>query len=267
MTMSFSSIGAWADDNEDRTSYGRLYSAFIYNDNVNRDVDISLGNIPYAFYDVYVYMGAAANGFRGTVSSGTTTYSFTTASNATSPGALGVDVYTETTSPAGFPLANYCVFRNVSGSTFSFKASHDNLNAGVFGFQVVQRTATPYQAWAASKGLDPNTNGAPGFDADFDGFDNLLEYGLFTEPGSGASLPVFTPVSSGGNLSLTYNRATAATDVTYTAQWSTNLVDWFPTGLTDSPTGNATPDTVEHLVTVAQDGAPAKFLRVLVTQP
>jgi hypothetical protein len=115
--------------------------------------------------------------------------------------------------------------------------------------------------------LDPNTDGAPGFDADFDGFDNLLEYGLFTEPASGSSLPVFVPVAAGGNLSLTYNRATAATDVTYTAEWSTNLVDWFPTGLTDAPTGNVTPGAVEHLVTVAQGADPAKFLRVVVTQP
>jgi hypothetical protein len=267
MTMSFTSVGAWANNNEDQTTYGRLFGPFIYGDSASPDVNISLGNIPYAYYDVYVYMGATLNGFTGTVSSGSTTYSYTTASNATSGGALGVDVYTETTAPTGSPTANYCVFRNVSGPTFSFKHTRGNINGGIFGFQVVERTATPYQAWAVSKGLDPNTNGAPGSDADFDGYDNLLEYGFFTEPASGSSLPVLEPVAAGGNLSLTYNRATAATDVTYTAQWSTNLVDWFPTGLTDAPTGNVTPGAVEHLVTVAQGADPAKFLRVVVTQP
>lgn len=267
MTMSFSAVGAWSDDNEDQTSYGRLFSAFIYHDSANSDVNISLENIPYAFYDVYVYMGAASNGFRSTVSSGATSFSFTTSSNASSGGALGVDVYTETTSATGFPPANYCVFRNVAEQAFSFKASRDNINAGIFGFQVVQRTPTPYQAWAISKGLDLNANGSPGSDADSDGFNNLLEYGLSTNPTSASSFPVFNPLATGGNLSLTYNRATAATDVTYTAQWSTNLVDWFPTGLTDAPSGNTTANTIEHVVNVTKAGDKAKFLRIVVRKP
>jgi hypothetical protein len=267
MTMSFSSVGAWSDDNEDQTPYGRLYSAFIYSDAANPDVNITLGNIPYTYYDVYVYMGAASNGFTGTVSSGSTTYSYTTGSNATSGGALGVNVYTETTSASGFPVANYCVFRNVSGSSFSFKSTRGDINCGVFGFQVVQSTATAYQVWASSKGLDPNTDGAPGFDKENDGASNLLEYAFFTDPNSGTSIPVFPPATGGGNLSLTYNRAKAATDVTYTAQWSENLTDWFATGLTDTLTGNQTDDTVERLVTVSQDGDPKKFLRILVSIP
>jgi|GEM_PF-4855175 len=267
MTMSFSAVGAWSDDNEDQTPYGRLFSAFIYHDSVNKDVDINLGNIPYALYDVYVYVGAGANGSRTTVSNGASTYSFTTSSNATSGGTLGVDVYTESTSATGFPQANYAVFRNVSTQTFSFKASRDNINAGIFGFQVVQRTPTLYQAWAISKGLDLNVNGAPSSDADSDGTNNLLEYGLSTDPTNASSFPVFNPLATGGDLSLTYNRATAATDLSYTAQWSTNLVDWFPTGLTDVPSGNTTANTIEHVVTVTKASDKAKFLRIVVNQP
>ena len=267
MTMSFSAVGAWSDDNEDQTPYGRLYSAFIYHDSVNKDVDINLGNIPYALYDVYVYVGAAANSSRTTVSNGASTYSFTTSSNTTSGGTLGVNVYTESTSATGFPQANYCVFRNVSKTSFACKASRDNINAGIFGFQVVQRTPTPYQAWAIAKGLDLNANGAPSSDADSDGTNNLLEYGLSTDPASASSFPSFTPVTTGGNLSLTYNRATAATDLTYTAQWSTNLIDWFPTGLTDVPSGNTTANTMEHVVTVTKASDQAKFLRIVVSQP
>jgi hypothetical protein len=265
MTLSYSAVGAWSDDNEDETTYGRLFGPFIYNDNVSRDVSISLGNIPYAAYDVYVYIGAAANGFTGTVSKGATTYSYTSSSGATTPG--GLDTYVETTSATGFPQANYCVFRNVTGSTFAFKVSHGNGNAGVFGFQVVESTATAYQTWAGAKGLDPHTDGAPGFDKDNDGSSNLLEYAFFTNPTSGTSIPVFTPATDAGNLSLTYLRAKAATDVTYTAQWSENLSDWFSTELTDQPTGNETADTVEHVITVSQDGAPKKFLRILVGMP
>ena len=267
MTMSFSAVGAWSDDNEDQTPYGRLYSAFIYHDSVNKDVDIILSNIPYALYDVYVYVGAAANGSRTTVSNVASTYSFTTSSNATSGGSLGVNVYTESTSATGFPEANYCVFRNVSTSSFSFKASRENINAGIFGFQVVQRTPTAYQAWAISKGLDLNLNGAPSSDADSDGTNNLLEYGLYTDPTNASSFSVFNLLATGGDLRLTYNRATAATDLSYTAQWSTNLVDWFSSGLTDVPSGNATANTIEHIVTVTKASDKAKFLRIVVNQP
>lgn len=265
MTMSYSAVGAWADDNEDETTYGRLFGPFIYNDNVNTDVNVSLGNIPYAVYDVYVYIGSSANGLTGTVTSGATTYSYTSASGATTAG--GLNTYVETTSAGGFPQANYCVFRNVSGSTFAFTSSYGSGNAGVFGFQVVESTATAYQVWASSKGLDPNTDGAPGFDKENDGAPNLLEYAFFTSPTSGTSIPVFPPTTGGGNLSLTYNRAKAATDVTYTAQWSENLADWFATGLSDTATGNETADTVERVVTVSQDGDSKKFLRILVSIP
>lgn len=267
MTMSFTADGAWSNDNEDQTTYGRLFGPFLYAEAANPDVTINLGNIPYATYDVYVYMGAALNGFTGTVSSGSTTYSYTTASNATSGGALGVNVYAETTDATGFPLANYCVFRNVSGSTFSFKHTRGTINGGIFGFQVVESTVTPYQAWALSNGLDPNTDGAPGFDKENDGASNLLEYAFFTDPNSGTSLPVFPPVTTGGNLSLTYHRAKAASEVSYTAQWSENLVDWFTSDLTDAPTGNETADTVERVITISQDADPKKFLRVLVSIP
>lgn len=260
MTMSYSAVGAWSDDNEDETTYGRLFGPFIYNDNVDRDVNISLGSIPYAAYDIYVYMGAAANGFTGTVTSGAKTYSYTSASAAG-----GLNSYVETTSATGYPQANYCVFRNVTGSNFAFKVSHGSGNAGVFGFQVVESTATAYHAWAGANGLDPQTDGAPGSDKENDGASNLLEYAFFTNPNSGSSIPVFPPATGGGNLSLTYHRAKAATDVTYTAQWSENLTDWFSTELTDLPTGNETADTVEHVITLSQDGDPKKFLRILVS--
>lgn len=265
MTISYSAVGAWSDDNEDETTYGRLFGPFIYNDNVNTDVNVSIGSVPYATYDVYVYVGSSANGGTGTVTSGATTYSFTTASGATTAG--GLSDYVETTSAAGFPQANYCVFRGVTGPSFSFVVSHGSVNAGVFGIQVVQSTATPYQAWAVAKGLDPNTDGAPGFDKEGDGAENLLEYAFFTDPNSGSSIPSFSSTVSGGNLVMTYNRAKAATDVTYTAQWSENLVDWVASGLTDLPSGSETADTVEHVVTVGQGSASRKFLRVIVSKP
>lgn len=263
MKMTYSAVGAWADNNEDETTYGRLFGPFIYNDIANTAVNISLSDIPYATYDVYVYIGSSANGLTGTITSGATTYSYTSASGATT--ANGLSDYVETTSAGGFPQANYCVFRNVTGSNFAFSADHVSGNAGVFGFQVVEITTTAYQGWAISKGLDPLTDGAPSFDKDNDGSKNLAEYAFFTNPAVGSSLPVQTLATGGSDVTLTYLRAKAATDVTYLAEWSTNLVDWSSVGLTDTPTGIENTDTFEYRASVAKGVDPKKFLRVRVS--
>jgi hypothetical protein len=266
VTMSYSATGAWSDANELETPYGHLFNAFIYNDSVNPAVSISLDNIPYSAYDVYVYVGADVNGRTGTVSSGATTFSFTTAASASEPG--GLSDYVQTTDPSGFPDANYAVFENQSGSSFSFTVDHVTGNTGVFGLQIVDTTGSPnaYQSWALANNLDPEGDGAPGFDKENDGAVNLLEYAFFTDPNDGSSIPVFTTATDGANVSVTYQRAKAATGLTYTAQWSDDLVEWFVTDLTDLPTGNETVDTVEHVITSSQDGEPRKFLRVEVSQ-
>lgn len=60
-------------------------------------------------------------------------------------------------------VANYCVFRNQTASSFVFNVTRGNNNVGAFGIQVVKTTGSAYGAWAISKGLNPLTAGAPGF--------------------------------------------------------------------------------------------------------
>ena len=124
---------------------------------------------------------------------------------------------------------------------------------------------TTYVDWANSNHLDPLTDGAPGFDKDNDGATNLQEYAFFTDPNSGISTPSLVAVTDSSNVTLTYQRAVKATDVTYSAESSTDLVTWSTLGVTDAPTGNTTDNTTEYRATAAKGSDPAKFLRVQVT--
>ena len=79
-------------------------------------------------------------------------------------------------------------------------------------------------------------------DPDHDGIPNLLEYALGLNPAvpSLTGLPVITLKDYSGTkyLSITFNRSSLATDLTYTVQVSTDLVNW--TNLASSVAGAPT---------------------------
>lgn len=127
-------------------------------------------------------------------------------------------------------------------------------------------TTGPFETWAAANISDPAKR-QPTADADADGVDNLAEFALFSDPDSGDSLPQLTAANSGADLTLTYKRAIAATNVTFVAEWSTNLGTWSIAGITDLPTGNADANTTEYRATIAKGTDPAKFLRLRIVKP
>ena len=172
----------------------------------------------------------------------------------------------ETTAATGDPVANYCVFRNRTGSSFAFNVTRGSDNVGLFGIQIVNTvSSSAYGGWATAKGLNPLTDGAPAFDKDNDGASNLTEYAFFTNPLDGKSRPVQTLATVGTNVTLTYLRAKAATDVTYIAEWSANLLTWSSVGLTQIATGIENTDTIEYRASIAKGADPKKFLRVRAT--
>lgn len=266
--------GAFSGLPETVSPYGRLFNSFIYGTTLTTDptwtpnTSINLTDIPYASYDVYVYFGSEFNGRTGTVGSSAagTTYSFTTQVNSGSPGA-----YTQTTDTgSGNPAANYAVFSGQSSANFdvTLTVTGAGPTIGIYGIQVVDTSSGsgPFETWAAANISDPNKR-LPTDDADADGFDNLAEFALFSDPDSGGSLPQLTVAASGADLTLTYDRANAATDVTFLPEWSTNLADWFTTSITDLPTGNSDANTTEYRATISKGADPAKFLRVRIVKP
>ena len=78
-----------------------------------------------------------------------------------------------------------------AGTWGSLASSATNKTARITGTGILLATngASGYSSWASSFGLDPLTDGAPGFDKDLDGFNNSTEYILGGSPISGSNNP------------------------------------------------------------------------------
>ena len=121
----------------------------------------------------------------------------------------------------------------------------------------------PIEQWRiAHFGAAANTTSATDLeDADFDGVVNLLEYALHRDP-----LVSDKPLLDPGVLSLTYQRVIAATDITYTVQWSPDLVTWNTIGIAEETlAADGIVQTIRATIT-PNPGAPSGFLRLKVTR-
>ena len=133
-------------------------------------------------------------------------------------------------------------------------------------FDEITVTATEsYDAWAVRTlgTLNPLIAGMLR-DPDFDGLQNLLEFALGLNPANGgyAGMPVAS--TTGGLLTLTYQRYTGC-DVTYIVEASSNLTTWSSTGISESMT-SAT-GTLQTWTAVETSAAARRYMRVRVTSP
>ena len=106
---------------------------------------------------------------------------------------------------------------------------------------------------AANSGIGANTN-----DADHDGLANLIEFAFGQNPNSGSSLQTPPAVLAGGNLFFNYTVPSDMGCITYEAEWSTDLIQWFP--IPDTGTGNS------HIFSVPVGNNPKMFLRHRITE-
>ena len=91
---------------------------------------------------------------------------------------------------------------------------------------VLAQTLTGYAAWVAAQ--YPAVTGGPGADHDFDGISNGLEYAFGLNPiaaDPASSLPL--PTRTANTLGVSYLQPAGVTGVTYGAQWSPDLGEWF----------------------------------------
>ena len=102
---------------------------------------VTLSQIPYANYDIIIYFCANAAGREGTVTDGTTTYSFNSIGLPSISGANAL--LAQTTDIAGTYLtaANYAVFSNLSGAskTVTVQMRDNDEWGGISAFQIVPR--------------------------------------------------------------------------------------------------------------------------------
>jgi hypothetical protein len=147
---------------------------------------------------------------------------------------------------------NYVRFDNLTSSTLNFDIGSPFFNKlGIGGIQVVgkSKVLSAFNTWQTLHFGDPNAaTAAAGEDPDGDGITNLEEYALNGNPASADTsiLPDLGEVQIVDErfLSIVVSKNPSATDVVYTAEMSTDLVQW------DSGSGFTTvvSDTSETLV-------------------
>ena len=184
---------------------------------------ITLSQIPYTTYDIYVYFGSDDNTRSGTVTDGTTTYSFGVLDGMVA-GANALFVRTTDTG-TGFPEANYAIFTNRSGatktiSTSFYSANHTTPNfGGIAGFQIVDKSlpANPVTnyVWSGSGGDNNWSTGLNWFGGTAPVAANLsaltFQGGTRTSPNMNASYQVTDLTISNNASGFTFGTANAST--------------------------------------------------------
>ena len=143
----------------------------------------------------------------------------------------------------------------VNGTSY-FMRVRPNVGTRWYGFgalkTVTAQTPTGYAGWIATQ--YPTVTGGTLGDHDTDGIKNGVEYAFNLNPTTFtavSSLP--QPTIAGGNMTLSYTQPGGITGVTYGAEWSENLRNWFP--VTDTGTGGL------HTFSVSTEGTTRLFMR------
>jgi len=149
--IAYNSFGGWSIQGshpglDADGSYNReLLNGYLNSGNSNTPTNssVSITQIPFAYYDLYVYFSSDTAGRIGTVTDGTTTYGFSTLGASSLNNASGNAVLTRTTAAGtGYPAANYAVFTGLTGSSKTINCNIP-LYGGIAGFQLVQRVLAP----------------------------------------------------------------------------------------------------------------------------
>lgn len=125
--------------------------------NAAGNTSVTIAQNPYSQYTVYAYFSSDTAGRTGTITDGTTTYSFTTIGPASIGG--GNATLTQTTDTGGGnPSANYAVFTNLSGASKTITCNVGS-GGGLSSVQIVDTTPASFINLAADITADaPTTN-------------------------------------------------------------------------------------------------------------
>ena len=169
---------------------------------------------------------------------------------------------------------------DVTASTLSAVGSTFSATFPSYSMTVIDlaRPATPYTAWqnshfTAAQLANPAVSGDLA-DPDGDGIVNLLEYALNLDPlsASRTGLPGAATTTQNGatNLTLTYTKVKAATDLTYTVEVSGDLMTWNSGSAYTADVGVLDQGTTEQVttrdLTAISATMPRWFIRLRVTR-
>jgi autotransporter-associated beta strand protein len=193
----------------------------------------------------------------------------------------GTIAFSEISAPtaAEYVIATYTLAPVGDLPTFTNIPEGYEVNMDTPGQIKLVSTETGYDSWATLKGLD-ETNNATSFDADNDGYSNLIEFYLDGNPLASDNL-VQADFSDEDYLILTFNRRDdAETDIaTQSAQFGSDLNGWTTVALTadtstDVPTGviievienDADPDAITVKIPRTHEVDGTLFGRIHITR-
>ena len=151
VTVEWSCNGTWNTNNGVDNGDNQVMNGYIDAVGGGGYADVTISGIESftfgANYDLYVYFGSDGNGRTGAVESTTAgqIFSYTTDSQK---GGFDPEldyILTEDETDS-YPPANYCVFREQSGSDFSVQINRGSSNSGIHGIQIVSLgPGTPFE--------------------------------------------------------------------------------------------------------------------------
>jgi len=146
VSIAYNSYGTWSIQNShpgaDATG---TYNKELLNGYLNSGASqipatssVNITQIPFSYYNLYVYFSSDVAGRTGTVTDGAVTYSFSTIGSPSIAGANAMLARTTDTG-TGYPFANYALFSGISGADKTIVCNIP-LFGGIAGFQIVPLT-------------------------------------------------------------------------------------------------------------------------------
>jgi uncharacterized protein (DUF1800 family) len=180
----------WTGDSTDASdnsgsSDRKLMSGFIRAYGPNQ-ASLTLSNIPFANYDLYVHVGGSYDGQKGRVRLGAdvaTDRFFRTMTTA--PQSEFVEIKPGNTN---FPYANFVLYTNLTSTSLTLNVlNYDGWSLGIHAAQIVDRNldsdSSGMPDWYELKyALQPGSAALAAADSDGDGLSNLQEYQRGTDP-------------------------------------------------------------------------------------
>jgi hypothetical protein len=180
-----------------------------------------------------------------------------------------------------FTILNKTSTGAISG-TFAGKANNSTFTDDGYTFQVTYTggtgndivltlLTTPMEQWRFTNyGSVLNTGaGLDTADNDDDGVANLIEYATKMTPAANDVTPqAATKNGSGSNLEFTYTKNKAATDVSFTVEWSDTLGnDWSTVGVTQALVPGSDNGTTQQIKATMPAGVSGRrFVHLKVTR-
>ncbi|MFZ4766941.1 MAG: hypothetical protein ACOYMN_18465, partial [Roseimicrobium sp.] len=125
----------------------------------------------------------------------------------------------------------------------------------------------PFDTWVATYPTLTGNNALPTADPDNDGVQNLMEYATAMNPTANDVVPM-SALKNGSTLEFIYTKNKAATDVTFTVEWSDDLMTWSTAGVTQALVPGSDNGVTQQLkATMAAGASGRRFMHLKITRP